>query len=1749
MDIKAKNRKYKVLVICLVILCLLGTAVGLLFNAFHYNSLLNINFTSDYTKSESSRVITNTKYDYTNVKQRVLVKAQDDNFDSLGGEITLLENDTYLVEFDSEESANKFKEQTQLSCVGDDVIELQSSQVGKDVINDSEVTIDSELSNYLFKQNVMNDEVSIAVLDSGYAKDVVATDYADRVLEGRNFSATGGLNTNDDNGHGTDVTNLILEDTFSNVKVMPIKVLDSTGHGTIAALQLGLRYAIDSNVDIINISLATTSVNTEFIQELLTEAEEKGIVVVAAAGNYDSDVANYCPANIESVITVSSVDPSLKKSLYANYGEYVDYAGISGDGYDGTSFTSARVTAIVALMKGIHKEYTSTEIQTILDKYSIKTDDNIGAGVLSLRGVQNNSVLSEKDYPDIGEITKWDELSGEQLDEIFYHSSEYQNAIFWNGLSDEDKLELQNKSSGLLQSSIEFHDADSADNILITDYWSSIDTKKDSLENFTKDNGFCFIEIQEGTSISSRIKILINRNNGDTNATWGVLKKKGNSISVEDCENTEKTCKINFYYDFNEDNYKYNGCMVRTTAKDGENCGGEFLYCTNRKGIVNIQYSNGLGINNGTLGKGNSTAKIRVTPTRKFLNGVEERVAEESSDVSAQATISTVGGIECWMNSPSKVVFEDVGRYQFNYTAGSSVRAYFTGNWAYDYQAHYDSCRQYERSKYADFPGNSSGGYLRATNDSNNIVNTSKNIKKAYLMISSSADGYYSRAVNDCDINGMVDSYNVLLIGPKSRKNVNIDYYFYNYWDAHDIGFVDVTDFVKANGYGWYYVCNVPWGDDGQYHWIDLYAGWKLIVVEENEQLPVRATKLSFSCQLSRTENDARTLDIYDSVIRATTSGDVTGQMLYSIDGGDAGASGNFLRFNSSTTSNWTTWKDMAYGTRVSSDMLPRLITRNGNIIKDDSGGSGLRRVYDSGPGMYRYYGQNRYNYNITRNSVNDNLESIDVELIDVPRGNISFARGAKRVGVRFWTDGYSLVGTIMGVNYDVDLPSMSSTMSTVNGVNTVRDTKDTKVTGKITNTATNGAGYKNSDVTVYLHTSQTPTMVKGSYYNVTTGTTTSVAYTIGATSGVHKPVTFSDVDLSKKGSYFSYEIDCSFNDSLWSTTAYNYTTLSGYYSLDGNVSTKIVNNGEVSRSSVPYERWVKIDPNGGTFRGTTDPVYVRGNTSINNSSGVPEYFTAVLTDIKESGNSLTDTGFNVGIPTRTGYKFDTWEKTNLTSLGNGRYRPIFGDADVYPTFKAKWKSLNYTVSYAKGLTDSVSNPPSSHVMASDVSQTLKAYNENGLKSRTYNIRFHDNKPATAVGSVSNMPTNLVGNLSFKQYRSSENKTYNNVQSVKELTSEDTITMMCEWDPFTPTLSTPKVGGYEFKGWSDTPTGVVNTSYNTLTVSPGTTSFDKDLYAVWAPATYKITFDYNKPSCITTGTMTGNTTTEKSVVFKTAVGTLPIPKLGTSSGIRFDGWYYGDTQYTDSTIYELTNDITLKAKWSYRINFNSNIPSGASSLIAGTTASAWAEFGKEYNLTTNGFNLTGYSFGGWNTKANGTGTQYPDKTTIKDLPTTANEEFILYAVWKVNSYKIKYVLNKPAISTYSPVNGSGNPTSASYDTNISINHPSLKGWTFTGWKISGYDTTTAMVGGVKHTDTAWSGEKGTVFKNLTPVNGETVDFTANWSVNRYNIVYDLNKPASATKNPVLGTSAPTSANFDSTVSISNPKLTGWTFKG
>ena len=250
--------------------------------------------------------------------------------------------------------------------------------------------------------------------------------------------------------------------------------------------------------------------------------------------------------------------------------------------------------------------------------------------------------------------------------------------------------------------------------------------------------------------------------------------------------------------------------------------------------------------------------------------------------------------------------------------------------------------------------------------------------------------------------------------------------------------------------------------------------------------------------------------------------------------------------------------------------------------------------------------------------------------------------------------------------------------------------------------------------------------------------------------------------------------------------------------------------------------------------------------------------------------------------------------------------------------------------------------------------------------------------------------------------------------------------------------------GYNLLGWNETRTATTK-QYDILAGVSDSWILSKgpkfNLYAIWSPITYSINYVLNGGS---------QTNPKTSYNIETATFTLVNP---TKTGYTFSGWTgsNGTTKQTSVKIVKgSTGNKSYTANWngiSYKVAFNANGGSGSMSTQTGFV------YGTAKTLTANTFSRTGYTFIGWNTKADGTGTSYSNNGNMITGTTASGGTVTLYAQWKINTYKV----------TFNGNGGTSTSKNVNYNSNIgTLPSSSRKGWSFDGWY-------TAASGGTKIT--------------------------------------------------------------------------------
>ena len=148
----------------------------------------------------------------------------------------------------------------------------------------------------------------------------------------------------------------------------------------------------------------------------------------------------------------------------------------------------------------------------------------------------------------------------------------------------------------------------------------------------------------------------------------------------------------------------------------------------------------------------------------------------------------------------------------------------------------------------------------------------------------------------------------------------------------------------------------------------------------------------------------------------------------------------------------------------------------------------------------------------------------------------------------------------------------------------------------------------------------------------------------------------------------------------------------------------------------------------------------------------------------------------------------------------------------------------------------------------------------------------------------------------------------------------------------------------------------------------------------------------------------------------------------------------GDAVYTPGTTVDVTSDMTLMAQWNEAVTISFDANGGA-----GEMASQTAVKGSDITLSPNSFfgpAEDGKIFAGWNTQADGNGTNYADKATVSGVQTS----FTLYAQWRLPC-EITFSRNFFGVTDEMPNQIIGQD----YYTPLNANTYVRQGYVFLGW--------------------------------------------------------------------------------------------------
>ena len=414
---------------------------------------------------------------------------------------------------------------------------------------------------------------------------------------------------------------------------------------------------------------------------------------------------------------------------------------------------------------------------------------------------------------------------------------------------------------------------------------------------------------------------------------------------------------------------------------------------------------------------------------------------------------------------------------------------------------------------------------------------------------------------------------------------------------------------------------------------------------------------------------------------------------------------------------------------------------------------------------------------------------------------------------------------------------------------------------------------------------------------------------------------------------------------------------------------------------------------------------FANGNVPSGNSGSVSIPVAEVTYDstygaaVRYSDHSTAywPNGSTSGMSAPTGYSFAGWYKenscTNLVSSSDTV------NITANSTFYAKWTPNKYSVTIAAGTgvtevklsasSDGTGLQTSPHSF--DYDSTVYGY----IKIRA---GFSAPDGWTSQGDYYKKPisVNSTSGVSFGTVNAVAN-TYRIVYNTAGGNAIGNGTYTVAAGSQNKALTEPTKSGYDFGGYSVTgqTSGSNSSASNTTLTIPAYAYGDVTVTAAWDVHTYTISY-----------TMNGGTSDPVNPTTYTILSSAINLTNPTRTGYTFKGWsgtdLTGDSNKSVTIAAGSTGDRSFTANWTaitYEVSFDANGGSGSMSNQSLTYDSA-------EDLDASTFSKTGYSFAGWNTADDGSGTPYANAEEVLNLSSTQDAVIELFAQWTPNKYSV-----------------------------------------------------------------------------------------------------------------------------------------------
>lgn len=423
-------------------------------------------------------------------------------------------------------------------------------------------------------------------------------------------------------------------------------------------------------------------------------------------------------------------------------------------------------------------------------------------------------------------------------------------------------------------------------------------------------------------------------------------------------------------------------------------------------------------------------------------------------------------------------------------------------------------------------------------------------------------------------------------------------------------------------------------------------------------------------------------------------------------------------------------------------------------------------------------------------------------------------------------------------------------------------------------------------------------------------------------------------------------------------------------------------------------------------------------------------------TEVKRYSDG-SNNGLSLPTTTREGYTFQGW----YTEMEGGipvseALSSISADLILY----AHWTINDYTLTY---------DVNGGNALSTDHKEVTynTAYGELPTPTRTgYTFGGWYTQ---AIGGDAVSSETIMGAADVTIYAHWTANTYT-VTLDKQSGSGGDDSVTATYDSAMPSAEAPTRTGYTFGGYYSEASGGGTKYYNADMSSAHIwdVADNGTLYALWTANSYTVTLDANGG--------TGGTAS----VSATYDSAMPSATAPTKTGYNFLGYYYNYTQYYDESMnsiqtWDRTSATTLQAHWAVKqctviLDADAVVTTPGTASVDNVTYDQPMPTPEDLTAPTK----TGYTFGGYYTGHNGSGTQYytASMTSATNWLEDTESETTLYAKWTANQYTV----------SFNARGGSPSPgdITVTYDAEYgTLSTPTRYGFTFDGWYTGETDGT------------------------------------------------------------------------------------------